>query len=167
MRLSLAVLLFIAIVSACGSGSATQRDEAPSSTRSSPSAASRIERCVDRLLHETAIASRAEEDTLRRYVRDTYCARFEERGWVYEDGALSIAAQTWLDEGVTCVTGSEGEPTRTVPCETERGGGGRVLDCALLHVVRRGEVGDYIARLRTDGPVNCDDGTDVDELGIP
>ena len=47
------------------------------------------------------------------------------------------------------------------------GAGDRTLDCALLHVVRRSEVKDYIKRMRSHGVVECDDGSALDELGIP
>jgi hypothetical protein len=36
---------------------------------------------------------------LRRYVEVTYCNRFARKGWVYDDGALSIDAQRWLVHG--------------------------------------------------------------------
>jgi hypothetical protein len=109
-----------------------------------------------------------DEEAARRYARTTYCRRFEENGWVYEDGAVSIAVQTWLDQGATCARGGEGEPTETVPCELERTNGGiQTLDCALLHIVRRSEVREYIDRLELTGPVTCDDGTAADELGVP
>ena len=108
-----------------------------------------------------------DKQSLRRYARVTYCGRFEKKGWVYEDGALRIAAQTWLDEGRTCATGREGEPARTVPCEPERRGGVRIIECALLRVVRRSEVVAYIAQLRKSEPVACDDGTAIGELGVP
>jgi hypothetical protein len=162
VRAYLAVLLFGATVSACGSG---RSDETPSSA---PVAAIRIERCVDRLLRDTTTQNAADEEEARRYARKTYCARFEENGWVYEDGAVSIAAQTWLDHGATCARGSEGEPTRTVPCEVERTTGGvETLDCALLHIVRRSEVREYIGRLEMSRAVRCDDGTALDKLGVP
>ncbi|MBA2641832.1 MAG: hypothetical protein H0U82_02740 [Actinobacteria bacterium] len=165
MRVYLAVLLLGATVSACGSGSSGGRDETPSSA---PGSASRIEHCVDRLLQNTTTQNAADEEAARRYARRTYCARFEKNGWVYEDGAVSIAAQTWLDQGATCARGGEAEPTRTVPCEVERStGGAQTLDCALLRIVRRSEVREYIDRLETNGPVNCDDGTGLDELGVP
>jgi hypothetical protein len=41
-----------------------------------------------------------------------------------------------------------------------------VLDCALLHHVRAGEVRDYLERLRLESAVQCDDGTPLDELGV-
>lgn len=164
MRVCLAALIISATVSACGSG---RSDETPSSA---PGTAIRIERCVDRLLRNTTTQNAADEEETRRYARKTYCARFEENGWVYEDGAVSIAAQTWLDNGATCARGSEGEPpTTTVPCDVERSTGGvEKLDCALLHIVRRSEVRKYIGRLEMNGAaVKCDDGTALDKLGVP
>jgi hypothetical protein len=162
----LAVLIFAAIVSACGSGNGGRRVETASSTHTSPAAKSRVEHCVDRLMQHSTEAA-VNKRIARRYVRNTYCARFEEEGWVYEDGALRIAAQTWLDSGATCARSGAGEPTRTVPCEPEVRGGFRVVECALLRIVRRSEVSDYIERLRAKGPVQCDDGTAISDLGVP
>jgi hypothetical protein len=162
VRVYLAGLILVATVSACGSG---RSDETPSSA---PVAAIRIERCVDRLLRDTTTQSAADAEETRRYARTTYCARFDNNGWVYEDGAVSIAAQTWLDQGATCASGSDGEPTRTVPCELERTTGGvQTLDCGLLHIVRRSEVREYIGGLEMNGAVKCDDGTALDKLGVP
>jgi hypothetical protein len=126
---------------------------------------------VDRLMQHATVEP-ADKEVARRYVRLSYCARFEQEGWVYEDGALRIAAQTWLENAGTC-TRSEGEPgrtpgpTRTGFCEPEERGGVRLVECALLRIVRRDEVSDYIDQLRTKGPVECDDGTPISELGVP
>jgi hypothetical protein len=114
-----------------------------------------------------ATAQDANDEGARRYARDVYCARFERRGWIYEDGALRIAAHIWLEEAATCAAGSEGEPTRTVPCEEERHISGWRLECAILHHVRRSEVTDYVAQLQREGAVECDDGTPLDKLGVP
>jgi hypothetical protein len=38
-----------------------------------------------------------------------------------------------------------------------------VLDCGLLHLVRRNEVQTYLEELGR--PVECDDGTPLDQLG--
>jgi hypothetical protein len=161
VRVYLALLICGAMVSGCGSGGS---DETPSSA---PVAATRIERCVDRLPRDTTTQAADEEQT-RRYARKTYCARFEANGWVYEDGAVSIAAQTWLDHGAACARGTEGEPARTVPCEVERTtGGDETLDCALLHIVRRSEVREYLVQRAMNGAVKCDDGTALDKLGVP
>ena len=166
MRASLAIVLLAAVVAGCGNGSGERRDGAASSGTNASSAAARISKCVDRLL--STRASGGSEQQVRRYIRNTYCASFEQNGWVYGDGALSIAAQEWLDKGGSCATGSNGEPTHTVPCEpTNPGTGTRVIDCALLHHTRRSEVIAYVANLRRDGEVQCDDGTPLDTLGVP
>jgi hypothetical protein len=167
VRVYFAALIFVATVSACSSGNGGRRAETPSSVPTSSAANSRVERCVDRLLQHARPQDLADKEIARRYVRGTYCARFEEEGWVYEDGALRIAAQTWLEHGGTCATGGAGEPAKTVPCEPERRGGVRIVECALLRVIRRSEVSDYIKQLRTKGPVECDDGTAISELGVP
>ena len=153
MRVCFAVLLLAATVSGCSSGKAN----------------SKVERCVDRLMQHARKQdlSNTQIEGARRYVRRTYCSRFEKEGWVYEDGALSIGAQTWLDHGGSCSTAKPGEPAKTVPCEPERRGGVRVVECALLRVIRRSEVREYIDHLRTKGPVECDDGTAISKLGVP
>jgi hypothetical protein len=167
VRASLTIVLLVVVVAGCGTSSGEQRDGAASSGAEASSAAARISKCVDRLL-TASTASGGSEQQVRRYIRDTYCALFEQNGWVYEDGALSIAAQKWLDKGGSCATGSDSEPTRTVHCEqTNRDRATRIIDCALLHHVRRGEVIAYVAALRRDGDVQCDDGTPLDELGVP
>jgi hypothetical protein len=151
VRICFAVLLLAATLSACSSGKAS----------------SRVERCVDRLMQHASTQGLPNKEVARSYVRRTYCARFERKGWVYEDGALRIAAQSWLEHGSSCATASPGEPARTVPCEPERRGGARIIECALLRVTRRSEVRDYIEQLRTKGPVKCDDGTAISDLGVP
>jgi hypothetical protein len=139
----------LALVAACGSGSEDTR----------------VERCVDRLLTSAASDPRT-DDGARDYVRRTYCERFARNGWIYDDGALAIGAQEWLDEGGTCAAGSEDEPTRTVPCEgLERTD--PILDCALLHHIRKSEVRAYLEELDRTVPARCDDGTPLDELGVP
>jgi hypothetical protein len=156
----LVVVIVGATLSACGSGSSARSNLAPSNA---PIGASRIERCVDRLLRQTTTLDAAGEEAARRYARKTYCARFEENGWIYEDGAVSIAAQTWLDQGATCARSSDGQPAKTVRCGVDR----TAIDCALLRIVRRSEVREYIHRLETNGAVSCDDGTALDNLGVP
>jgi hypothetical protein len=113
---------------------------------------SRADRCTDRLL-AGAESTRA----ARSYVRNTYCDLFASRGWVYEDGALSVDAQRWLVEGGSQECESE---TGTIPCEEST-----VIDCALLRHVRRSEAQDYLATLGRE--VECDDGTPVEQLGVP
>jgi hypothetical protein len=125
-----------------------------------------VDRCSDRLLAraEADELPDAEREELRGYAETTYCARFAERGWVYEDGTLSIAAHEWLEAGgeEACARGTEtGE--KTVPCEADED---PILDCALLHHVPRNEVREYVEDLRRRIPdVECDDGTPLDELG--
>ena len=163
----LAVLILAATVSACGSGNSGRRAGTASSLHASAAATSSLERCIDRLLQHARTQDLPSKEIARRYVRRMYCARFDEEGWVFEDGALSIAAQAWLEHGGTCTTGRAGEPTKTVPCQPVRRGGVRIIECALLRVIRRSEVRDYIEQLRTMGPVACDDGTAISELGVP
>lgn len=167
MRASLAIFLLAAVLAGCGTSGGGQRDGATSTERDSTAATARINECVDRLLSRSTTSGGSAQQ-VRRYAKDTYCAPFEQNGWVYEDGALSIAAQKWLDNGGKCATASEGKPTRTVPCEqTNRGTATRIIDCVLLHVVRRTEVVAYLAELQRDGDVHCDDGTPLEELGVP
>lgn len=107
---------------------------------------------------------------MRRYAEDAYCAPFERKGWVYEDGALSIAAQRWLDNAGAdeCAAGRAGEPPKTLPCERlDRPSTPRTIDCALLHRVRRTEAVAHLAELQRGGAVRCDDGTPLGELGVP
>jgi hypothetical protein len=153
-------LLVVAAValSACASGEGEARNGKDAST-----ADARIESCIDRLLRN----ANSQDTSIRSYVRKTYCERFEQNGWIYHDGALRIAAHTWLEEGGTCATQSEGEPPRTVPCDELEGPGPRRLDCAVLHHVRRSEVRAYIARRQRQGPVECDDGSPLESLGVP
>jgi hypothetical protein len=154
VRLIYALVLFAVVLSACGS--VDNRDEGAASTSTS---GGRVERCVDRLMEQNAPGVDAgTSDQARRYVRDTYCARFDENGWVYADGALSIEAQKWLDAGATCAVGDAGDSVATVPCTTTEAAGTQILDCALLHIVRRSEVRDYIDRLKTSSPLSATTG---------
>jgi hypothetical protein len=99
---------------------------------------------------------------VRHYLRRTYCDRFAQRGWVYEDGSLSIKAQLWLMNGYACSAGSSnGGPAVTVPCDPSY----ESFECGLLHVVRRAEVQAYLDKLTRTHHVVCDDGTPLDELG--
>ena len=118
------------------------------------------ERCTERLLNSVNAQG---ADDARSYVRRTYCEPFASRGWVYEDGALSIDAQHWLDEAgmEVCETAGEDGESVTIPCEDESPS----INCAILHHVRRSEVREYVAQLRRD--VACDDGTPVEQLGVP
>jgi hypothetical protein len=89
---------------------------------------------------------------------------------VYEDGTLSIDAQYWLIGGSSgeCASGGDGQPAQTIPCgQLEPTGGTQVIDCAILHQVRKSEVRDYLGRLEQSNDVKCDDGTPLEQLGAP
>lgn len=124
------------------------------SSNQSPAEA-RVERCTERFLE------RAKSDTaeVRRYVETTYCARFEQRGWIHDDGTLSLDAYTKIGTEECARVDANGE-AQAVPCEE---GEAQVLDCALLHLVRRAKVRAYVARL--SAKAHCDDGTPLDDLG--
>jgi hypothetical protein len=164
LRVALAVILVIA--AGCGSGEDAGQN-AGASGDPSAEAVSRLERCVERFLERAESDGLAEAD-VRRYIESTYCSRFEREGWIYDDGTLSIAAYLYFEEGGAeeCVTAEAGEETETVPCEELEGGDGPLsLDCAILHVVRRDEVREYVGELERSREVNCDDGTPLDRLG--
>jgi hypothetical protein len=146
-------MLFAAVLAGCGTSDSAQRD-------------AHVNKCAERLLSRSTTSGDGE--AVRRYVEDTYCTRFERHGWIYDDGALSIGAQKWLDNAGTCTKISSDEPARTVPCEkADRETATGTIDCALLHHIRRAEVVTYVAELQRDGDVHCDDGTPLDELGVP
>src|SRR5206468_6992996 len=111
--------------------------------------------------------SGATDAQLRRYVLHTYCSRFARKGWVYADGALSLDAQHWLVSGTQeqCATTDTAGRTTTTPCvHTEVP---RLIDCGMLHYVRRSEVRAYIAKLQNEASVTCDDDTSLAKLGVP
>ena len=85
MRSLAGLLICAAALTACGSHGSRHAGPAPPSN-------SRVERCIDRLVTGTRTASVGRE-LVRRYVRDTYCNRFQQKGWIYRDGALKLAAQ--------------------------------------------------------------------------
>lgn len=117
LRLAVAAILFLAV------GCDANEDSASEST-------SPVARCSERFLQEADEAVTADA---RRYVEVTYCKPFDARGWVYDDGTLSIDAYLQLESGGTCASGTAGEPARTIPCEDlEQGYGPRMLDCAAL-----------------------------------
>ena len=142
------------------------------------SAGAAVERCTERLLSDAELEelTAEEQETVRSYTESTYCARFAARGWVYDDGALSIDAYTWLAEGgeEECAE-AEGTPgeepagsERTVPCDEVDAGEDETIDCALLRHVRRSEVRAYLDELGERGrSVECDDGTPPADLGAP
>jgi hypothetical protein len=124
---------------------------------------SRVDRCTQRFLQRVEGAPTEEAE---RYARVTYCEPFERRGWVYDDGTLGIDAYLHVASAGTCASAKPGEPARTVPCEDlERGHGPQMLDCALLHFVRRSEVTKYVEGLQQSREVACDDGTPLADLG--
>jgi hypothetical protein len=111
--------------------------------------------------------SGATDAQLRRYVLDAYCSRFAREEWVYADGALSIDAQLWLVSGgqEQCRMIDPAGRTTTTPCvHTEVP---RVIDCGMLHYVRRSEVRAYTATLENQANVTCDDHTPLAKLGVP
>ena len=127
-----------------------------------PNSSSRVEKCVERFVERAEGGATQEAE---RYVRTTYCEPFEKRGWVHADGTLTIDAYV-NNTTVSCASAGPGEPSSTVPCERlDKQGDPPVLDCALLHLVRRSEVREYFASLRRKRGLTCDDGTRVTDLG--
>ena len=124
-------------------------------------------KCTDRFFRAVKPGtSQATETEIRHYARVTYCEPFARKGWVYNDGSLSINAQRWLVRGGRCSTSAPGGASKTVPCRQLDQS--PVIDCGILHFVRRGEVQKYIAALRRhNGDVRCDDGTPPAALGVP
>ena len=157
----LAVAALLAVVAGCGGDDDAGRAAAPASSSGG------VEKCVDRFLArvDPEVEADAGAEALRAYIEETYCGTFARRGWVYDDGALSIEAHRWLEGGSAdeCGESTADGTTKTVPCEDDDG----VIDCALLHHVRRSEVEAYVAEAARTGEVECDDGTPVDELGVP
>jgi hypothetical protein len=155
--------LAVAAILVAAAGCSSDGDE-PSGDEPAAAARSRVERCTERILRRAKHATRPE---VERYVRLTYCAPFAGEGWVYEDGTLRIDAHVHLENSGTCGTAKAGEPMRTVPCEQLDRGGPKILDCALLHHVRRGEVQRYVEEVAPGREVRCDDGTPLAKLGAP
>jgi len=152
LRLALLVILVLA---GCGSGA--------SQPKPSTAAASRVDKCVARLLRRVDDKDLSKAAATQRYAETTYCAPFEKEGWIYDDGALSIDAHLYLVRGGSCEEATGGEPLRTVPCSEDTG---PLLDCGILHHVRRSEVRKYVEELRQSRKVvHCDDGTPLDQLG--
>ena len=153
------VLAAALVVAGCGSSGDSGGNPA-SSGEATTAANPRVEKCVELFFARAT----SDEIEVRRYIEGTYCSRFERKGWVYEDGTLSIAAYLFLAGG-----GSEkcasAEAADTVPCGEPPGEGPVVLDCAVLHVVRREEVQRYVRELERHREVSCDDGTPLERLG--
>ena len=164
----LALAGFALALAGCG---ATAEGEGPGGAPAAQ--ASAVERCTDRLLGDLELEelSKEEAEATRRSTESTYCAPFAERGWVYEDGTLSIDAHTWLGRAgeEVCAEAGEGQegPGTTVSCdEADEGEGGTIDDCALLRHVRASEVREYLDGLeRRHGGVACEDGTRLADLG--
>ena len=174
VRGSIVAAVFALAVAGCAGTAGDARDETGATSEAPASALSPVERCTERLLRTAEVdeLSEPEKEGVRRYAERTYCAPFAERGWVYDDGTLSIEAHKWLEEGgqEECVSATEpGEPAKTVPCEQfDERGSQMIGDCALLLHVRRSEVRDYLEQLRRrHGDVECEDGTPLAELGAP
>ncbi|MBD0328615.1 MAG: hypothetical protein ICV64_00705 [Thermoleophilia bacterium] len=158
MRRALAVLVGGVVVAGCSFGG-------------DPSASERVDRCVERLLQRADPEQLTPERRpfVERYARQTYCARFEQRGWVYEDGTISISSYRWAMGGRAseCVVVAEPDgPPAGAPCpDAEQVAEDPMLDCALLHHVPREEVQAYLGTLPRRDELVCDDGTPLAELG--
>lgn len=159
-RLAVALLAVGLVLSGCAS-------ESGATGEASPSDADKIERCTDRLLANADDAESTNAEDAKRYVQVTYCGPFTERGWVYDDGALSIDAHRWLIDGGSCASARAGEPAQPVPCDQlVPPGQSEEIDCALLRHVRRSEVAQFLNGEHSSR-VRCDDGTPANELGVP
>src|SRR5215218_6836496 len=139
MRVPVVLAVFL-IAAGCGSSGESGGDAASSGGASS-AAALRVEKCVERFLARAT----SDDAAVRHYAEDTYCSPFEREGWVYEDGTLSIAAYLFVARGYSeeCASSDGGEGD-TVPCPDDEP---VVLDCGVLHLVRRGEVQQYVREL--------------------
>lgn len=146
----LIVLGLVVLAAGCGSN-----DDEPSASAQSP-----VEKCATRVLER---AQGRDSADVERYATFT-CEQFDKRGLVHEDGTLKIGV---VDSGSSksegsapmCAAPTPGEPTRACP-DTPA-----ILDCGLLDLVRRAEVQAYLDERQRQGPVQCDDGRSVDELG--
>ena len=158
------VLAVALVVAGCGS-SGESGGNAASSGEASTAAAPRVEKCVERFIAR-ATSDASTETEVRRYIERTYCSPFEREGWVYEDGTLSIAAYLFLARGGSedCAS-ADGGQGETVSCGELPADTAIVLDCAVLHVVRRDEVQHYVRELERHREVSCDDGTPLERLG--
>ena len=107
MRLKTAVALTCAavlVVASCGSESS----RAP--------IAKAAAKCTNRLVR-TVKPYPAPVAQTRRYVAVMYCRPFARKGWLYDDGALSIKAQLWAVHGYreTCMTSVPGGGRKNDP----------------------------------------------------
>lgn len=174
MRTCIVAAALALALAGCGSSA----DEAGDDGEAPASAGVAVERCTERLLSDAELVelTAEEQEAVRSYTESTYCARFADRGWVYDDGALSIDAYTSLAEGgeeecaeaETERTPGEGPAGsgQTVPCDEVDAGEDETIDCALLRHVRRSEVRAYLDELEERGrSVECDDGTPLADLG--
>jgi hypothetical protein len=144
------VLLGVVSLTGCGSTDESEASESPL-----------VAQCVHRMLER---AEGKPKRLVREYLRRTYCEPFEKSGWVHPDGTISIRAHEWLLGAGTC---ERVEGTTTMPCDSRATQEAPLLECGLLHFVRRSEVRVYLADLqRRRGKVRCDDGTPFDELGV-
>ena len=144
------VLLGLVVLTGCGS---TEKGEAGDSPL--------VAQCVHRMLER---AQGEPKRLVREYLRRTYCEPFAKSGWVHADGTISIRAHEWLLGAGTC---EKADNTTTLPCDSRTEQEAPLLECGLLHFVRRSEVRPYLADLqRRRGKVSCDDGTPLDELGV-
>jgi len=159
----LVVLAAALVVGGCGSSG--DSDGSPASSGEAATAAgSRVEQCVERFVAR-ATSDALNESEVRRYIEGTYCSPFERKGWVYEDGTLSIAAYLLLGLGGSEACASAEADRDTDPCGDPPDDELVVLDCAVLHVVRREEVQQYVRDLERNREVSCDDGTPLERLG--
>jgi hypothetical protein len=95
MRYLAVLLIGAGALTACGSHAVRHVSPGPPTN-------SRVERCVARLVAGSDTSVAGKEQT-RHYIRDSYCRPFEQRGWVYDDGALKLAAYLSVQNGGSCV----------------------------------------------------------------
>jgi hypothetical protein len=159
MRYLAVLLIGAGTLTACGSHAVRHVSPGPPTN-------SRVERCVARLVAGSDTSVAGKEQT-RHYILDSYCRPFEQRGWVYDDGALKLAAHLSVQNGGSCAEGVAGQPAKVVPCKLERSSNGVLtIDCGLLRFVRRSEVRTYLRRLQASGPVACEEGIALTKLGV-
>ena len=94
MRGWIVVALLALALTGCGATADETRDETGGGGEAPMSAGAAVERCSERLLRNAELEelSAKEREAARRYAESTYCSRFAERGWVHNDGTLSIDA---------------------------------------------------------------------------